>query len=172
MAATDVIIITELRSTAITHLGRAIKSLSPIHQSNSRDKSTEMILHTAIRHGAPRASKSCLVTATALQARCSSSSTSESSTGASQEGRALEDGKTTTKSTQQVSGQSPKRKTMAELDEEMRAKMSGLSGDAGEAGIEYEDGQPVAMKRSVKNNSKYTPLDYPCIQKCVFVSAN
>lgn len=47
---------------------------------------------------------------------------------------------------------------MAELDEEMRLKMSGLSGDGGEAGIEYEDGQPVAMKRSVKNNSKYTMI--------------
>ncbi|KAI6080129.1 hypothetical protein F4821DRAFT_252243 [Hypoxylon rubiginosum] len=45
-----------------------------------------------------------------------------------------------------------KKKTMAELDAEMRQKMSGLSGDGGEAGVEYEDGQPVAMKRSVKNN--------------------
>lgn len=44
------------------------------------------------------------------------------------------------------------RKTMAELDEELRNKMSGLAGDGGEAGVEYEDGQPVAMKRSVKNN--------------------
>jgi hypothetical protein len=53
---------------------------------------------------------------------------------------------------------SSKPKTMAEIDEEMRAKMSGLSGDGGEAGIEYEDGKPVAMKRSVKNNSE--SLDY------------
>ena len=45
-----------------------------------------------------------------------------------------------------------KKKTIAELDEEMRLKMAGLAGDGGEAGIEYEDGQPVAMKRSVKNN--------------------
>ena len=44
------------------------------------------------------------------------------------------------------------RKTMAQLDEELRQKMSGLSGDGGEAGVEYEDGQPVAMKRSVKDN--------------------
>lgn len=44
---------------------------------------------------------------------------------------------------------------MAELDAEMRQKMSGLSGDGGEAGVEYEDGQPVAMKRSVKNVSLY-----------------
>ncbi|KAL1303424.1 hypothetical protein AAFC00_006814 [Neodothiora populina] len=45
-----------------------------------------------------------------------------------------------------------KKKTMAELDEELRQKMSGLSGDGGESGVEYEDGQPVSMKRSVKNN--------------------
>ncbi|KAI4860020.1 hypothetical protein F4820DRAFT_129744 [Hypoxylon rubiginosum] len=44
------------------------------------------------------------------------------------------------------------KKTVAELDAELQQKMSGLSGDGGEAGVEYEDGQPVAMKRSVKNN--------------------
>ncbi|KAM0717613.1 hypothetical protein Q7P37_007465 [Cladosporium fusiforme] len=47
----------------------------------------------------------------------------------------------------------PKRKkTMAELDDELKQKMSGLAGDGGEAGVEIEDGQPVSMKRSVKNN--------------------
>ncbi|GAB7338659.1 hypothetical protein MBLNU457_5390t1 [Dothideomycetes sp. NU457] len=46
----------------------------------------------------------------------------------------------------------PKRKTQTELDDELRQKMSGLSGDGGESGVEYEDGQPVSMKRSVKNN--------------------
>ncbi|KAI0159140.1 hypothetical protein BJ166DRAFT_529465 [Pestalotiopsis sp. NC0098] len=110
------------------------------------------MLRATVRHGTPRASKTCLVTAATLQARYSGSSKSELSTGATQESRGSEDTKTTTRSTQQDSGQSPKRKTMAELDEEMRLKMSGLSGDGGEAGIEYEDGQPVAMKRSVKNN--------------------
>ncbi|KAI0832179.1 hypothetical protein F5Y06DRAFT_189773 [Hypoxylon sp. FL0890] len=45
-----------------------------------------------------------------------------------------------------------KKKTMAELDAELQQKMSGLSGDGGESGVEYEDGKPVAMKRSVKNN--------------------
>ncbi|KAI1349803.1 hypothetical protein F5Y01DRAFT_316480 [Xylaria sp. FL0043] len=45
-----------------------------------------------------------------------------------------------------------KTKTMAELDEELKQKMSGIAGDGGESGVEYEDGQPVAMKRSVKNN--------------------
>jgi hypothetical protein len=44
------------------------------------------------------------------------------------------------------------KKTMAQLDEELRLKMAGLAGDGGEAGVELEDGQPVSMKRSVKNN--------------------
>jgi len=35
----------------------------------------------------------------------------------------------------------PKKKTMAELDEELRLKMSGLAGDGGEAGVELEGGQ-------------------------------
>jgi len=43
-------------------------------------------------------------------------------------------------------------KTQAQLDEELREKMMGISGDGGSAGVEYENGEPVAMKRSVKNN--------------------
>ena len=46
----------------------------------------------------------------------------------------------------------PKQKTMAEQDEELRQKLEGISGEGGAAGLELEDGQPVAMKRSVKNN--------------------
>ncbi|KAF2691217.1 hypothetical protein K458DRAFT_382788 [Lentithecium fluviatile CBS 122367] len=48
--------------------------------------------------------------------------------------------------------QRKKKKTQAELDKELQLKMQGLSGDGGESGVEYEDGQPVSMKRSVKNN--------------------
>ncbi|KAM7186117.1 hypothetical protein V8F20_011523 [Naviculisporaceae sp. PSN 640] len=48
--------------------------------------------------------------------------------------------------------QTLKQKTMAMLDEELRLKMEGLAGDGGESGVEYEDGKPVAMKRSVKEN--------------------
>jgi hypothetical protein len=44
------------------------------------------------------------------------------------------------------------KKTQAQLDEELRQKFAGISGDGGEAGVEFEDGQPVSMKRSVKNN--------------------
>ncbi|KAI5253145.1 hypothetical protein E4T42_03067 [Aureobasidium subglaciale] len=51
------------------------------------------------------------------------------------------------------SKQPPKRrKTQAELDDELRQKMAGMAGDGGDAGVEFEDGQPVSMKRSVKNN--------------------
>lgn len=48
--------------------------------------------------------------------------------------------------------QKPKKKTMAELDEELRMKLEGRSGDGGAAGIELENGKPVAMKRSVREN--------------------
>ncbi|KAF2255700.1 hypothetical protein BU26DRAFT_557206 [Trematosphaeria pertusa] len=48
--------------------------------------------------------------------------------------------------------QKPTKKTQAELDRELQLKMQGLAGDGGESGVEYEDGQPVSMKRSVKNN--------------------
>ncbi|KAK8080092.1 hypothetical protein PG997_007910 [Apiospora hydei] len=40
------------------------------------------------------------------------------------------------------------KKTMAQLDDEMMKKMSGIAGDGGSAGVEYEDGQPVSMKRN------------------------
>ncbi|KAJ4317844.1 hypothetical protein N0V94_004758 [Neodidymelliopsis sp. IMI 364377] len=43
-------------------------------------------------------------------------------------------------------------KTQAELDREFQLKMQEHSGDGGASGVEYEDGQPVSMKRSVKNN--------------------
>jgi hypothetical protein len=41
---------------------------------------------------------------------------------------------------------------MAELDEELRVKLEEMSGDGGAAGLELEDGKPVAMKRGVKQN--------------------
>ena len=41
---------------------------------------------------------------------------------------------------------------MAEADEELRLKLEGISGGGGEAGLELENGQPVAMKRSVREN--------------------
>ncbi len=44
------------------------------------------------------------------------------------------------------------RKSLEELDEELRQRMSGIAGDGGVAGVEYEDGKPAAMKRSVRNN--------------------
>ncbi|KAL2003218.1 hypothetical protein VTN02DRAFT_4625 [Thermoascus thermophilus] len=53
----------------------------------------------------------------------------------------------------QDQGQGPKKvKTSAQLDEELREKLEAMSGDGGAAGLEYENGKPVAMKRSVRNN--------------------
>ena len=45
-----------------------------------------------------------------------------------------------------------KRKTIAELDEELRQKLESRAGEGGEAGLELEGGKPVAMKRGVKEN--------------------
>ncbi|KAI0599710.1 hypothetical protein F4775DRAFT_591168 [Biscogniauxia sp. FL1348] len=55
-------------------------------------------------------------------------------------------------STSEVSAKGKGGPTVADRDEELRLKMSGLSGDGGAAGVEYEDGKPVALKRGVKNN--------------------
>jgi len=41
---------------------------------------------------------------------------------------------------------------MAELDQELQEKLEGISGEGGAAGLELENGQPVAMKRGVKSN--------------------
>lgn len=46
----------------------------------------------------------------------------------------------------------PKRKTQAELDQEVMAKLQGMDSEGGAAGVEYEDGKPASMKRSVRNN--------------------
>ena len=45
------------------------------------------------------------------------------------------------KNPQDQENPAPKKKTMAELDEELRQKMSGIAGDGGEAGVELEGGQ-------------------------------
>ncbi|KAF2084482.1 hypothetical protein K490DRAFT_68791 [Saccharata proteae CBS 121410] len=62
------------------------------------------------------------------------------------------DNSSSSKSNQDSTSEKKPQKTQAELDEELKAKMAGLAGDGGEAGVELEDGQPVSMKRSVRNN--------------------
>jgi hypothetical protein len=47
---------------------------------------------------------------------------------------------------------STKKKTLAELDDELRMKLEGISGEGGAAGLEYENGKPAAMKRGVREN--------------------
>lgn len=46
----------------------------------------------------------------------------------------------------------PRKKTMAELDEELRLKLEGMSGEGGSAGVEYENGKAEGLKRGVKSN--------------------
>lgn len=45
-----------------------------------------------------------------------------------------------------------KKKTVAEMDEELRVKLEGMSGDGGASGIEYEGGKAEGLKRGVKSN--------------------
>ena len=43
-------------------------------------------------------------------------------------------------------------KTQTQADSELRQKLEAISGGGGEAGLELENGEPVAMKRGVKEN--------------------
>ncbi|KAK3721281.1 hypothetical protein LTR37_003156 [Vermiconidia calcicola] len=70
----------------------------------------------------------------------------------SQQGNADSNAKSTSGDPVDKAIQTAKKKSTLEQDEELRQKMAGLSGEGGEAGVEYENGEPVAMKRSVKNN--------------------
>ncbi|KAM5511452.1 Tip elongation aberrant protein 3 [Fusarium oxysporum f. sp. phaseoli] len=46
----------------------------------------------------------------------------------------------------------PRKKTSAELDQELREKLEGMSGEGGGAGVEYENGRAEGLKRGVKSN--------------------
>lgn len=54
--------------------------------------------------------------------------------------------------TTQNQNKQPKPKSQLQQDDELMQKMKGLAGDGGEAGVEYENGVPADMKRSVRNN--------------------
>ncbi|PLN82085.1 hypothetical protein BDW42DRAFT_167608 [Aspergillus taichungensis] len=45
-----------------------------------------------------------------------------------------------------------KSKSVTQADQELRERLEQMSGEGGAAGIEYEDGKPASMKRSVRNN--------------------
>lgn len=45
-----------------------------------------------------------------------------------------------------------KPKTILEQDEELRLKLEGISGEGGGAGVEYEGGKAVGLKRGVREN--------------------
>ncbi|PBP26112.1 hypothetical protein BUE80_DR002975 [Diplocarpon rosae] len=49
-------------------------------------------------------------------------------------------------------GKARQGKTILEQDEELRLKLEGISGEGGAAGVEYERGKAVGLKRGVKAN--------------------
>lgn len=70
-----------------------------------------------------------------------------SSTTSTSEPSQAKAGSSEQKNPQNGKNPAPKKKTMAELDEELRQKMSGLAGDGGEAGVELEGGQVRVDRR-------------------------
>jgi len=64
----------------------------------------------------------------------------------------VEESKVATSAQQTEEEVKQKKKTMAELDEELRLKLEGVSGEGGIAGVEYEGGKAVGLKRGVKEN--------------------
>ncbi|VUC37810.1 unnamed protein product [Clonostachys rosea] len=44
------------------------------------------------------------------------------------------------------------KKTIAQLDEELRLRLEDMSGDGGAAGVEYENGRAEGLKSEVKRN--------------------
>lgn len=68
------------------------------------------------------------------------------------EGHAPEEQQEVSKPTDSNLSAPHKRKTQAELDEQLRQKMAGTMGDGGEAGVELEGGKEKGMGRAVKDN--------------------
>lgn len=81
------------------------------------------------------------------QLRHSSSSASNTSTPSKKETE-----KKIAQSIQAKTTSAAHKKTMAELDEELRLKLEGISGDGGASGVEYEGGKAEGLKRNVKAN--------------------
>ncbi|KAL9125597.1 MAG: hypothetical protein Q9217_005223 [Psora testacea] len=103
-------------------------------------------------HGLATRRVSCARSWTAVRARCASTQASEA-----QQSSPKSEHNQTGSSNRDTAGSSktpPAKmtKTQAEEDAELRQKLESISGGGGEAGLELEDGQPVAMKRGVKNN--------------------
>lgn len=46
----------------------------------------------------------------------------------------------------------PKQRTVLEQDEELMLKLEAISGEGGGAGVEYEGGKAVGLKRGVREN--------------------
>ncbi|KJY00459.1 hypothetical protein TI39_contig328g00019 [Zymoseptoria brevis] len=85
-------------------------------------------------------------TRTSSACRCLSTKTSSTTDESSKDDKKLEENATKAATTQKST------LTVAEKDAEIQRKLAGISGDGGASGVEYEDGKPAAMKRSVKNN--------------------
>jgi hypothetical protein len=99
-----------------------------------------------LRHGATTRSFVLQSSVQVAAARTKSTNSKESGDQRSSGNRVEQNAEQTGKQQQR-----PK-KTLAQMDEDMRRAMEGLAGDGGEAGLELEDGKAVSMKRGVREN--------------------
>lgn len=109
-----------------TPLQHQVNSRRTVHISNRTRHPTTTMLRTTLRTATLRP----------LQQTIRLSSTTSTSEASQSKAESTEQ-----KKPQDQEKPAPKKKTMAELDEELRQKMSGLAGDGGEAGVELEGGQ-------------------------------
>lgn len=128
----------------------------------SLHRSVARTANIAMKHG-PRASPSpqisSLRTASLYTTSGANSSVSNGEGGDSSstsygnhEGHAPDEHQEVSKPTDSNLSAPHKRKTQAELDEQLRQKMAGTMGDGGEAGVELEGGKEKGMGRAVKDN--------------------
>ncbi|KAJ9161781.1 hypothetical protein NKR19_g1946 [Coniochaeta hoffmannii] len=84
--------------------------------------------------------------------RLSSSSSQQHTSGTSKDAQAAPENQTSQHAAQAKKVIDVHKKTMAELDEELRLKLEGISGDGGASGVEYENGKAQGLRRNVKAN--------------------
>ena len=101
---------------------------------------------TMLRTPITRATRSSLASSIAASRTLATSKGAETSEKPSKDDNSLQSKAQEAQSTKKST------KTVADSDMELIRKLAGISGEGGEAGIEYEDGKPVAMKRGVRNN--------------------
>ncbi|KAK1593810.1 uncharacterized protein LY79DRAFT_550982 [Colletotrichum navitas] len=103
-------------------------------------------LRLATKFPAPAAKTSAVAAHLTTQSSSSKTGNTQKATRDQTQATSAED------SAETVQMEKREKKTIAELDEELRLKLEGMSGEGGAAGVEYENGRAEGLKRGVKSN--------------------